>query len=516
MQMSWSTSCGIVTPCADENRPALASMKLIGALLLTGAGMLACSDEAPADPNQGQGGAVGTGGTGGAARDAGLAGAAGASGRSGAGGAGGAAGVGGATDGGSDGTGGSAGTMDAASAGDSSDAHLDDGRATDAAESGVDAADSGPDTADAGTADTSSPPTVSGCGSTKLYRVPDDTGVPGPWPVGAKTVKIAVAGASLVADIWYPAPLGSETGKTKATYDLTAWLPPGQASKIPPSENSPQKCDCYRDLPIDASHGPYPGMIFIHGTGSFRTASLSTMTQWASRGFVVVAADHFGMYLTDFLAGASLGACMGSGVLQDLGRDVDAIIASVTTRAGDLAFLGSSVDMTRIGISGHSQGAWTAASFSTKPNVQVDMPIATSNTGVTASSSLKSVLIVSGMSDSVVAYSGDQAAYAASPAPKRLVGITGADHVDVTDLCWEKNPNGKRAIDVATEAGVCGAIFLSALAKCGTTDPKITIGIVNSVTTAALEETLHCADRKAFFASLPTRYPQIGEFLHSP
>jgi predicted dienelactone hydrolase len=493
-------------------------MKLIRVLLLASAAM-ACSEENRGDPpDQGQGGSLGVGGAAGATHDAGLAGASGQSGRSGAGGAGGAAGSGGSADGGSDGSGGSAGKIDAGSARDSGDASQpDDVRAMDAAESGVDVADGSADAAaEAGNADSGQPPTVSGCGSTRLYRVSDDPAVPGPWPVGAKTVKIPIAGASLVADVWYPAALGSETGKTQATYDLTAWLPPGQASKIPPAENSPQKCNCYRDLPIDASHGPYPGVIFIHGTGSFRTASLSTMTQWASRGFVVVAADHFGMYLTDFLAGSSFGACMGSGVLQNLGRDVDAIIAGLTMPSGELAFLGSSVDMTRIGISGHSQGAWNAASFSTKPNVQVDMPIATSSAGVSASASLKSVLIVSGMSDSVVAYSGDQAAYAASPAPKRLVGITGADHVDVTDLCWEKNPNGKRAIDVATEAGVCGAIFLSTLAKCGTTDPKITIGIVNAVTTAALEETLHCADRKAVFAGLQTRYPQIGEFLHSP
>jgi dienelactone hydrolase len=498
-------------------------MRLIAALLLASAGVIACSDETQGTgPDQGPAGSVGAGGAGGSAGDAGRGGAGGDSGRSGTAGASADAGTGGSTDGASDASGGAAGrVMDASWAADAADASYrsdadadaDAARPADGLEAGPDGHDGATDTV---SVDTSSPPTVSGCGTTKLYRVPDDTGAPGPWPVGVKTVKIALAGASLVTEVWYPAPLGTETGKTKATYDLTGWLPAGQASKIPPTENSPQKCECYRDVPIDASHGPYPAVIFIHGTGSFRTASLSTMTQWASRGFVVVAADHFGMYLTDFLAGASFGACVGSGVLQDLGRDVDAIIAGLTAKSGDLAFLGSSVDMTKIGISGHSQGAWTAGSFSTKPNVEVDMPIATSNAGVSASSSLKSVLIVSGMSDSVLAYSGDQAAYAASPAPKRLVGITGADHIDVTDLCWEKNPNGKRAIDVATEAGVCGAIFLSTLAKCGTTDPKISINIVNAVTTAALEETLHCADRKGVFSGLQTRYPQVAEFLHSP
>ena len=387
---------------------------------------------------------------------------------------------------------------------------MDTGGNTDTGGSEMDAA-----SRDAVTGDAAVPPTVNGCGTTKLYQASDDPAVAGPWPVGVKTVKIPVAGASLVAEVWYPAAIGSEVGQSIATYDLTAWLPPGQASKIPPADNSLQKCNCYRDLPIDASHGPYPGVIFIHGTGSFRTASLSTMTQWASRGFVVVAADHFGLYLTDFLAGASLGLCMGSGVLQDLGRDVDAIIAGLTMKSGDFAFLGSSADMTRIGISGHSQGAWNAGNFSTKPNVQVDMPIAT-NAAVAASSTLKSSLIVSGMADTVLAYSGDQSGYAGSPAPKRLVGITGADHINVTDLCWETNPNGKRAIEVATAAGVCGAAFLSALAKCGTVDAKVAINIVNAVTTAALEETLLCVDRKAFFSGPQMRYPQIGDFQHSP
>jgi predicted dienelactone hydrolase len=326
-------------------------------------------------------------------------------------------------------------------------------------------------------------------------------------------------GKTIPVEVWYPAPLGSDAGKTAATYNLLSYFPASEAAKVPASANKLQACDCFRDLPIDATHGPYPAVIFIHGTGSFRTASLSTMTTWASRGFIAVAADHPGLFLSDVLSG---GDCPSTGVAQDLGRDVDAEIAALTNQTGDMAFLGSSVDMTRIGMSGHSQGASNAASFGSKPNVQVDMPLADLGGQVVASTSiLKSILVMGGTSDSVVSYSSDMSAYSGSSAPiKRLVGITNADHLDVTDLCSQTNSGGQTAIQVANQYGVCsgvGLTFLNALAKCGTLSPaQVGPQIVNYSTTAALEETLHCTNRDAAFANLKSKYSQVGDYQHSP
>jgi predicted dienelactone hydrolase len=353
--------------------------------------------------------------------------------------------------------------------------------------------------------------------------VPDDTSAAGPWPVGVQTAQLAMTGGMRPVEIWYPATLGSSQGASPATYNVEDYLPNGQAAKIPASANKIIDCGCYRDLPLDTSHGPYPAVIFLHGTGSFRTASLSTMVQWASRGFIVVATDHAGLYLTDFLVTASLGSCTGgTGVgygSQNLSADVDAMIAALTNMTGDFAFLGSSVDMSRIGISGHSQGAENAAQFSTKPNVEVDMPLADlGGTVPTATTELKSVLVVAGTSDSVVPFSSDMSAYSGSTAPiKRLVGITGGDHLDVTDLCWETNAAGQTAIQAADQYGVCGVGLLDALAKCGMLSPP-TIGpeIVNYATTAALEETLHCADRSAAFSMIQSKFSQVGTYDHSP
>jgi Platelet-activating factor acetylhydrolase, isoform II len=375
------------------------------------------------------------------------------------------------------------------------------------------------------------PPDVMGCGTTKLYKTSDDLTAAGPWPVGVKTAMLTLSGVSMPVEIWYPATLGSDSGKPQVTYDLRSWLPKGQAKLIPDSANRLAVCDCYRDLPLDTSHGPYPAVIFIHGTGSFRVANMSTMTAWASRGFIAVAADHPGLFLTDFLAsgncqGGGTGTTEAAGTLDE--TNIDAEVAALTNKTGDFAFLGSNVDMSRIGLSGHSQGASGAASASSRPgvpNVWVDMPLADLGGTVPTGSALKSVLFMGGMSDSVVPYTSDTGGYTSSSTKiRRVIGITGGDHLDVTDLCSQTNSTGQTGIQVADQYNVCGTgapsaalTLLNSLAKCGNVTPTSAgPGIVNYATTAALEETLHCTNRDAAFSSLKSVYPQVGDFEHTP
>jgi dienelactone hydrolase len=375
------------------------------------------------------------------------------------------------------------------------------------------------------------PPEVMGCGTTKLYKTSDDLSAAGPWPVGVKTAMLTLSGVSMPVEIWYPATLGSDSGKAQQTYDLRSWLPKGQASLIPDSANKLAVCNCYRDLPLDTTHGPYPAVIFVHGTGSFRVASMSTMTAWASRGFIAVAADHPGLFLTDFLAsgncqGDGTGTTQGAGSLNE--ADIDNEVTALTNKSGDFAFLGSSVDMSRIGIGGHSQGAAGAASAASRPgvpNVQVDMPLADLGGSVPSGSSLKSALFMGGANDSVVPYSNDTGAYSSTTAKiKRVISIAMGDHLDVTDLCYQTNSQGKTGIQVADQYNVCGTgapsaalTLLNGLAKCGTVMPPIAgPEIVNYATTAALEETLHCINRDAAFSALKTKYSQVSDFEHTP
>jgi pimeloyl-ACP methyl ester carboxylesterase len=364
-----------------------------------------------------------------------------------------------------------------------------------------------------------------------MLSVPDDPSARGPWDVGVRTVKIG----RLTTEVVYPAQPGSTAGKPEATYDIRDWLPASERSKVPADHSpavGPIGGHFYRDVPIDAAHGPYPVVIFIHGTASMRIASGSINATWASRGFVVLAADYPGMFLADILCNTPGCTCTATGA-QDVPGDVTTQLNALRTPTGDLSFLASHVDTTRVGVSGHSQGGCIAAQLSTDPNVQVVIPMSASFP-VTASTTLKSLMFVAGQGDTVIGYNqslvgnwvcppgstSDTGAYQASPGPpkvkKRLVGIAGGGHLVPTDLC-QKNAQGNNAIQEAHAGAVCGIdnavlIGLPALFDCGTIDWQVGVKDVTYASTAALEETLMCKDRSAQFSSLKTNNPTVGEF----
>ena len=385
------------------------------------------------------------------------------------------------------------------------------------------------------------PGSLGGCDQTSILPLPEDTSARGPWDVGVRTVQIG----RLTAEVLYPAAPGSTAGVPEASYDVRDWIPEDQRKKVPDANSpavKPIGGRLFRNVPIDAEHGPYPAVVSIHGTASFRIASGSIGTTWASRGFVVVAADYPGLGLRDQLCATldcqlNSRSCGTTGT-QDIPGDVRAQIAALTTPAGQLAFLAGRVDATRIGVTGHSQGACVAAGLSTLPNVKVVIPM-TGSLNVAPSSSLQSLMFIAGMNDTVIGYnsalignvvcpaasgqwpaSSNVGAFEASPGPpavtKRLVGISGGGHLVPTDLC-QKNAQGRNAIQEAMADGVCGIssaviIGLPALFDCGTIDMPTGVRDVTYASTAALEETLLCRDRSPQFASMRVRLPTIGEF----
>jgi dienelactone hydrolase len=372
-----------------------------------------------------------------------------------------------------------------------------------------------------------------GCDATTLLPVPLDVGVRGPWAVGVRTVTIG----RLTVEVIYPAEPGSTDGLPEATYDVRDWLPPQEQSKVPDANSpavGPIGGNLFRDVPIDAQHGPYPVVVFIHGTASFRIASGTVNVHWASRGFVVVAADYPGLFLTDQLNAACGYTQTGA---QDIPGDVNAQLSALQNPSGELGFLGGHIDMTRLAISGHSQGACVSATLTSIPNVKTVIPMSGSNP-TTAATGLQSILYVSGINDTVIGYSAPlignvvcplgstftTGAYQASPGPpnvtKRLAGIAGGGHLVPTDLC-QTNQLGRNAVQEAQADGVCGVntaviIGLPALFDCGTIDMASGLHAVSYASTAALEETLLCKDRSAQFASLQANVPAITDFQHAP
>lgn len=361
----------------------------------------------------------------------------------------------------------------------------------------------------------------------------------GPWDVGVRTVTIG----RLTVEVMYPAQPGSTAGKPEATYNLINFLPKAEQSKIPADHSpdvGPIGGHLYRDVPIDAEHGPYPTIIFIHGTASMRIGSGSTNTHWASRGNIVLAADYPGLGLLDQLNSACGYPVTGE---QDIPGDVQTQLTALAPSSSELQFLSGRADLKRVAISGHSQGACLTAQLANFPNVKIILPMTGSTPVSQPAPDLESIMWIAGMDDTVIGYdtpalgnvvcppNPDPAvsnidAYTAAPGPpevkKRMVGIKGGGHLSVTDLC-QTNMQGRNAVEEAQVDGVCGVetaviIGLPALNDCGPgTLPWMKgVEIVSYASAAAIDETLHCLNRDAAFSMLQMRFPEVGDYRHAP
>jgi len=345
------------------------------------------------------------------------------------------------------------------------------------------------------------PPQATTCEGAASLPLPDDPSARGPWAVGAKTAMIA----GLTTEIWYPATPGSDAGKPGATYDLREHLPAADRGKIPDADSPLQSCDCARDLPLDVAHGPYPVVVFVHGTAGFRTQSLTFMTHWASRGFVVVAADHPGITLDAILGG-------GGGVTADQAGDVRKIVAALATPAGDAAFLASHVDMKRVALSGHSAGGGAVGSLADLPGARVVIP--TAARGVNKGASLKSSLVLGAQNDGIALYSRVADGYDATPPRKRLVGLAKAGHLAFSDLCAIGKDKGG-LLQIATDHGIAVNPLIAKLARdgcdAGALAPEAGWKIVTYATSAVLEEELACKPASGL-SRIQTSVPNVSEY----
>ncbi len=341
---------------------------------------------------------------------------------------------------------------------------------------------------------------TAGCSGVKLLSNPSDTSKPGPWAVGVKTASVS----GLTVEVWYPADASASVGKTQVEYDVRSWLPPSEMGKISDAKAPKQTCDCFRDLPLDAAHGPYPVVVFVHGTAGFRTQSLELVTHWASRGFVVVSADHPGLVLTDLISSV----CGGAPPPKNLDADVKAEMDALAAPSADLAFLAGHIDLSKVAMIGHSAGGAEVAKMGDVADVVIPMAAG----GPTGGARLRSTLIMGAKDDKVVPFSNQQSGYDAAPKPKRLVGISPAGHLTFSSLCSIRNADGEDIVTIGKAASVCGLSLAGALFDCLPTylDAKEGFTIVDDATSAVLEETLHCApERAAWFSLLQSRYPEV-------
>jgi predicted esterase len=345
-----------------------------------------------------------------------------------------------------------------------------------------------------------------GCDGAGLRELEPDPAARGPWDVGARTVEVG----RLTVEVWYPAPPGAGDGQPALDYDLRYALPESQRPLIDDARAPRHPCDCSRDLPLDSDFGPYPVVIFLHGTAAWRSQSLTEVTHWASRGFVVLAADHPGLWLADTLAILCPDEPTGE---YDVPGDVDAMLAALAEPSSELAFLQGAIDLERVALVGHSAGGSAAATLSSRPGVQVVIAMAA---GTPTPEGPLSTLFLGGLQDGVVPYPAVVDGYEASAGPKRLVGLDRAGHLAFSDICELENDAGQDILTIAQEVGLCGASAAGLLFDCDPAflEPATAHAIVGASTTAALEEALHCAP--PVFDGLAERYPDIAELRAEP
>lgn len=366
-------------------------------------------------------------------------------------------------------------------------------------------ADSAPTPTDTNSADAPPSTLPRGCDGADLPGVPDDPGLPGPWAVGARAVTVA----GLPGEVWYPAAPGSAAGVAPHRYDVRPYLPEADRDKIPDEQNPWQACDCYRDLPLDEGHGPYPLLVFVHGTAGYPMQSVEHVVHWASRGFVVLAVEHRGLRLADILTFQIAD--------RDVEGDLRALLTAAQAPSDDLAFLDGSLDTTRVGLTGHSFGGAAIKGFGGWPGVRVLLPM--TGGGVdppTGDSELELSVILGALDDGIIPWSRLEDAFQLAPTPRLLVGLANAGHLAPTSLCALGADRGG-LLEIAVANGVTVPSFIAILATDGCAPDQLPPAegwaAINAVTAAALEHALHCTGALPDLApALEARYDAFGVF----
>jgi len=236
----------------------------------------------------------------------------------------------------------------------------------------------------------------------------------GPYGVGARVVhmvkdSVAMPGTPRALDtvVWYPS-------------TATAPLDTNYAAVL--------------DAPLDPSGGPYPVLMFSHGSCGYATQSLFLTALVASYGYVVVSPPHPGNTLMEFPTCGTPPAQVASA--QERPNDIIyALDQMLAANEDPTSPFFSSLDPDRIGMSGHSFGGLnTYAVVNGDSRFKVAIPMAPAALGspkVTIPS-----LMMLGQVDGVVNLPNIRAAYADSQPPKMLVEIENAGHFAFSDLCF--------------------------------------------------------------------------------
>ncbi len=212
--------------------------------------------------------------------------------------------------------------------------------------------------------------------------------------------------------------------------DTVIWYP-----AVPGSGPIDPAYEAVQDAPLDASAGPYPLVMFSHGSCGFPAQSTFLWPLMATRGFIVAAPPHPGNTVAEFPQCATLQAVVPSAIErpQDIDHVLDQMLAADQNPA---SFFFGSIDETRIGMSGHSFGGHTTyVAAQTDARYKVAVPMAAAVPAGMPTLTIPSLTMRSEL-DSFVNNDAIQQVYDRSSPPKLLVEIENAGHFAFSNGCF--------------------------------------------------------------------------------
>jgi dienelactone hydrolase len=189
------------------------------------------------------------------------------------------------------------------------------------------------------------------------------------------------------------------------------------------------------DAAVDASTGPYPVLMFSHGSCGHPAQSKFLLPLVATRGYVVVAPPHPGNTLFDGLANCGTSTALVQSAVE---RPADVIFALDQMLAENAAptsdFFGV-LDAARVGMMGHSFGGFTTYRVVAQDaRFRAAVPLAPAAQGAPPMT-MPSLSMISAL-DSYVDNDLVLVAYNASASPKYLVEIANTGHFAYSDGCF--------------------------------------------------------------------------------
>ena len=230
-----------------------------------------------------------------------------------------------------------------------------------------------------------------------LFPVPDPFPITGPYQVGTREIHLIdpsrkeiygtdpSAPREFMAQVWYPAEPGPKNEQAR-------WMPAieyagpaiAEMLSLPPftlNHLKYVKGNAYLEAsPVSSSEG-FPVLIFSHGWEGFKEQNIFQVEELASHGYVVIGVNHtYGAVLTVFPDGRQV-PINHEALPDDVPDEVYDLASNLLVKqwAGDIGhvidvlersklyaevqFLSGRLDLSRIGIFGHSTGAGATIEF---------------------------------------------------------------------------------------------------------------------------------------------------------